>query len=167
MATHSSILVWRTSWTEEPGGLQPIAWQRRGHDWSDLACTHVQMNWLTDWDLGASLPMELGCVTVWLCSHTQRLLDPQTIGIFMEASSHRHDQSLTQFISPLSAMKKRDLRRKFQASNHNLFLPVTNPQPRAHPESPQEFTRVLGALYQGQCQRSNIRTRDAPHDLIT
>ena len=22
MATHSSILVWRTSWTEEPGGLQ-------------------------------------------------------------------------------------------------------------------------------------------------
>ena len=23
MATHSSILVWRTSWTEEPGGLDP------------------------------------------------------------------------------------------------------------------------------------------------
>ena len=22
MATHSSILAWRTSWTEEPGGLQ-------------------------------------------------------------------------------------------------------------------------------------------------
>ena len=22
MATHSSILVWRISWTEEPGGLQ-------------------------------------------------------------------------------------------------------------------------------------------------
>ena len=24
MATHSSILAWRISWTEEPGGLQPI-----------------------------------------------------------------------------------------------------------------------------------------------
>ena len=24
MATHSSILVWRTPWTEEPGGLQPM-----------------------------------------------------------------------------------------------------------------------------------------------
>ena len=23
MATHSSILAWRTPWTEEPGGLQP------------------------------------------------------------------------------------------------------------------------------------------------
>ena len=24
MATHSSILAWRISWTEEPGGLQSI-----------------------------------------------------------------------------------------------------------------------------------------------
>ena len=24
MATHSSILVWEISWTEEPGGLQPM-----------------------------------------------------------------------------------------------------------------------------------------------
>jgi len=23
MATHSSILAWKISWTEEPGGLQP------------------------------------------------------------------------------------------------------------------------------------------------
>ena len=27
MATHSSILAWRISWTEEPGGLQSIGWQ--------------------------------------------------------------------------------------------------------------------------------------------
>jgi len=27
MATHSSIHVWRISWTEEPGGLQVIASQ--------------------------------------------------------------------------------------------------------------------------------------------
>ena len=24
MATHSSILAWRTAWTEEPGGLQSM-----------------------------------------------------------------------------------------------------------------------------------------------
>ena len=29
MATHSSILTWRNPWTEEPGGLQFIASQRR------------------------------------------------------------------------------------------------------------------------------------------
>ena len=32
MATHSSILAWRISWTEEPGGLQSIASQRVRHD---------------------------------------------------------------------------------------------------------------------------------------
>ena len=32
MATHSSILIWRIPWTEEPGGLQSIASQRVGHD---------------------------------------------------------------------------------------------------------------------------------------
>ena len=32
MATHSSILAWRNSWTEEPGGLQSVRLQRVGHD---------------------------------------------------------------------------------------------------------------------------------------
>ena len=32
IATHSSILVWRIPWTEEPGGLQPMGSQRVGHD---------------------------------------------------------------------------------------------------------------------------------------
>ena len=32
MATHSSILAWRISWTEEPGGLQSMRSQRIGHN---------------------------------------------------------------------------------------------------------------------------------------
>ena len=32
MATHSSILAWRTPWTEKPGGLQFMGLQRVGHD---------------------------------------------------------------------------------------------------------------------------------------
>ena len=32
MATHSSILAWRISWTEEPCGLQSMGSQRVGHD---------------------------------------------------------------------------------------------------------------------------------------
>ena len=31
MATHSSILAWEILWTEEPGGLQSMGWQRVGH----------------------------------------------------------------------------------------------------------------------------------------
>ena len=32
MATHSSILAWKIPWTEEPGRLQSMGWQRVGHD---------------------------------------------------------------------------------------------------------------------------------------
>ena len=33
MAIHSSILTWRTPWTEEPGRLQSMGSQRVGQDW--------------------------------------------------------------------------------------------------------------------------------------
>ena len=32
MATHSSILAWEITWTEEPGGLQFMGPQRFGSD---------------------------------------------------------------------------------------------------------------------------------------
>ena len=31
MATHSSILIWKVPWIEEPGGLQSMKLQRAGH----------------------------------------------------------------------------------------------------------------------------------------
>ena len=34
MATHSSVLAWRISWTEEPGGLQFIGLQK---SWTRLS----------------------------------------------------------------------------------------------------------------------------------
>ena len=34
MATHSSIIAWKISWTEEPGELQSMGSQRVGHDWA-------------------------------------------------------------------------------------------------------------------------------------
>ena len=41
MATRSSILAWKISWTEEPGGLQSIGLQRVRHD---LVTEHVKMD---------------------------------------------------------------------------------------------------------------------------
>ena len=32
MAIRSSIFAWRIPWTEEPGGLQSVGWQRVGHN---------------------------------------------------------------------------------------------------------------------------------------
>ena len=40
MESHSSILVWRIPWTEEPGGLQSMGLQRVGHA---LATEHAHM----------------------------------------------------------------------------------------------------------------------------
>ena len=37
MATHCSILAWRISWREEPGGLQFMKLQRVGHDWATFS----------------------------------------------------------------------------------------------------------------------------------
>ena len=34
MAAHSITPTWRIPWTEAPGGLQSMGWQRAGHDWA-------------------------------------------------------------------------------------------------------------------------------------
>ena len=36
MATHSSILAWRSPWTEKPGGLQFRGLKRVRHDWATV-----------------------------------------------------------------------------------------------------------------------------------
>ena len=42
MITHSSILAWSISWTEEAGKLQSISTQRFGHNWvTKHTYTHV------------------------------------------------------------------------------------------------------------------------------
>ena len=44
MATHSSILAWRISWTEEPGGLHSVRSQRLRHDRATNANADVTYN---------------------------------------------------------------------------------------------------------------------------
>ena len=49
MVTHSSILVWRIPWTEEPGGLQFIWLQKVRHDWSNLEFTNARKTHRETW----------------------------------------------------------------------------------------------------------------------
>ena len=44
MATHSSILAWKISWTEEPDGLQSMESQRVGHNWATNTYTYLNLN---------------------------------------------------------------------------------------------------------------------------
>ena len=46
MATHSSILAWRISWTEKPGGLQSIWSQRVRHDWGTNQHNNMYVSFL-------------------------------------------------------------------------------------------------------------------------
>ena len=46
METHSSVLAWRIPWTQEPGGLQSMRSQRRGHDWATNTSTTHWCFWL-------------------------------------------------------------------------------------------------------------------------
>ena len=64
MATHSSILAWRTPWTEEPGGLQSMrsqSWTRLS-DFTSLLHSIFQQIWKTqqwpqDWKRSVFIPM--------------------------------------------------------------------------------------------------------------
>ena len=40
MATHSNILAWEISWTEEPGGLQSTGFAKSQKHLSNWVCTH-------------------------------------------------------------------------------------------------------------------------------
>ena len=50
MATHSSVLAWRTPGTGEPGGLPSMGSQRVGHDGRDLVAGHLAP-YTTQWGL--------------------------------------------------------------------------------------------------------------------
>ena len=75
MATHSSILAWRIPCTEKPDELQSMGSQRGGHNWCDLACTHIWILSLLAWEERVCL---LGFCPLWsiLCRVTQAAGNP-------------------------------------------------------------------------------------------
>ena len=49
MATHSSTLAWKISWTEELGRLQSLGLLRVGHDWEASLSLFTFMHWRRKW----------------------------------------------------------------------------------------------------------------------
>ena len=47
MATHPSVLAWRSSWTEEPGRQQSVWAQQVGHDWATNTFTFFSCTYLS------------------------------------------------------------------------------------------------------------------------
>ena len=65
MATHSSILAWGISRTEEPSAQQSTGQKRAGHDWSDWACKYNtrysidSAGWCNDWEFATFFIIKL------------------------------------------------------------------------------------------------------------
>ena len=49
MTTHSSTLVWKIPWTEEPGRPQSMELLRVGHDWATSLSLFTFMHWKRKW----------------------------------------------------------------------------------------------------------------------
>ena len=84
METHTSILAWRTPWTEEPGGLQAMGLQRDGRDWLTLSLSSLFINCLLSVRHHAQvLKRQLDCCpsasTGWLVSGPPQT--PNSLGI--------------------------------------------------------------------------------------
>ena len=101
MAIHSSILDWRTPWTEELGGLQSMGLQRAGHDWetntftfqhlSKIICSSKEISrkqFFHYTNVNSNLFL---CVFNTLYSILQRFwIVGETIWIFKRYSLHSH-----------------------------------------------------------------------------
>ena len=49
MAPHSSIVAWKITWMEEPGGLQSVGSLRIGNDWATSLSFFTFMHWRRKW----------------------------------------------------------------------------------------------------------------------
>ena len=72
MATHSSILAWKISWTKEPGRLQSMGSQRVGYDWATNTHTLValKVEWMTKHN--ELLPWTASSVSVCMCGFQEQ-----------------------------------------------------------------------------------------------
>ena len=72
MAVNSSILAWRSPWTEEPDGLQSTGSHRVRHDWSDLTHSYLTLLLQSKSSLDNTETSEHGCAIIKLYLWTQK-----------------------------------------------------------------------------------------------
>ena len=108
MAMHSSILAWRTPWTEEPGGLQALGLQRANKSPSSqsygFSSGHVWM-WKLDYKEGW-VPKN------WCC---------WTVVLRVPWTAWRSNQSILKEIGPESSLEGLMLKLKLQYFGHLMW----------------------------------------------
>ena len=102
MATHSSILAWRSPWTEEPCGLQSTRSQRVRHDLSDLAHISI-LTWKIPWTEELMGCNPWGCKESNMTEHAHVLARQQTPLCKAQISTPGPNHSLSQPLRVLVA----------------------------------------------------------------
>ena len=138
MATHSSILAWRTPmdrgiWRATVHGVAESDTTKHTHRWT-ARCRHQGQA-----HGKGHRAHTLSRQVISQCLHT--FASPKALQIpyferFTEASAHSHDQSLSESLDPLAFPEGGGWGTKSQTYNHGAVLPV----PRPHPEGAQEPT---------------------------
>ena len=134
MATHSSILAWKISWTEESGGLQSMGSQRVGHDWATNP--HLRGR--------AGIP-------------TPRLTDNKAAALSTMLSFFMLVSSLSRlwlFVTPWTAAHQAPLSLRFSRQGYWSGLPFPSPgdlpNPGIEPGSPALQANSLPTELQGK-----------------
>ena len=73
MATHSSILVWRIPWTEEPNSLQSIGSQKVGHYYGSNTFTFTFFTRLQKLRLNCGDRHDIGYKMIWQVPGTKEM----------------------------------------------------------------------------------------------
>ena len=115
MATHSSILAWRVTWTGEPGGLQSIGLHRVKHDWSDSAQYRAVLHLGLLYELCSYEILVHVCYWTCVCIY---------IGIYLGV-----DLSVDTFTFNFSIYDKLFSKRLFQFILHQPFMIVPTASP--------------------------------------
>ena len=128
MTTHSSILAWRTPWTEEPGRVQFMGSQRVRHDWPTLTflnTTFSGTNKLIPDNIHLKFNSNSFAELKFICynMHLFKVCNSTVFSIYTELGNHQHNlvfedyhtETPFQFPFPLS-------------SPPPSFLPPTSPR---------------------------------------
>ena len=116
MATHSSILAWRISGTEEPGGLPSMGSHRVGHNWSNLAAVKalifpVVMYGCESWTIKKAKYWRIDTFKLWCWRRLLRV--PWT--------ARRSNQSILKEISLEYSLEGLMLKLKLHYSGHLMW----------------------------------------------
>ena len=89
MSTHSSILAWRTPWTEEPGRLQSTRSRKVRHDWSDLVHCKVLVNVISK----ISPKFYIYCPNIFKKRGKTHFVSPPNVQIVQSSTDNKDDMN--------------------------------------------------------------------------